>query len=65
MTIARVLATVAACSLVLFLLLLFAGCGQPNASERHKPLLDTYVRAWNTGDFKGLEDAGAINSNSA
>lgn len=57
MTIVRMFATAAACSLVLSTLLLFAGCGQPESSERIKPHLDTYLRAWNTGDFKGLEEA--------
>jgi hypothetical protein len=57
MTNARLPATVALCGLVLFVQFLFAGCGQPDPSERLKPLLDTYVRAWNTGEFKGLEDA--------
>jgi predicted ester cyclase len=57
MTIVRLLATVAVCSLVFSALLLFAGCAQPDPSERIKPQLDTYLRAWNTGDFKGLEEA--------
>jgi predicted ester cyclase len=50
-------AGVAVCGLVLSVLLSVAGCAQPDPSERIKPHLDTYLRAWNTGDFKGLEEA--------
>ncbi len=58
MTIARLPATVALCSLVLFVQ---CSC-LPAADSRIRQnesnhILDTYVRAWNTGDFKGLEDA--------
>ena len=43
-------------SSALTMFLFLASCGQPDPSERFKPLVDGYVRAWNTGDFKGLED---------
>ncbi|HET6273189.1 MAG TPA: ester cyclase [Bacteroidota bacterium] len=57
MTISRLPASIAVSGLVLSASLLFASCGQPGPSERLKPLVDTYVRAWNTGDFNGLEEA--------
>ena len=60
MTVSRLFATVAVCSLALSALLLFAGCGQPESSERIKLHLDAYLRAWNTGDFNGLEEVSRI-----
>lgn len=35
--------------------ILNAGCAQPDPSDSLKPLVDRYVRAWNTGDLQGLE----------
>jgi predicted ester cyclase len=40
----------------LFSLLLIAGCAQPEPAARLGPLVDGYVRAWNTGEFTGLEE---------
>ena len=42
--------------LLIGLSLFAAGCRQPDPPERLKPLVEGYVRAWNTGDFKGLEE---------
>jgi predicted ester cyclase len=41
---------------VLNLLLFGASCTQPDPSGILKPLVDKYVLAWNTGDFRGLEE---------
>ena len=35
--------------------LLIVSCAQRDPSELLKPLVDRYIHAWNTGDFKGLE----------
>jgi predicted ester cyclase len=37
-------------------LLFLTSCAQPDPSENLKPLVDRYVRAWNTGDLNGLEE---------
>ncbi|MGA9119077.1 MAG: ester cyclase [Bacteroidota bacterium] len=57
MPISRLPAGIAVSGLLLSAFLSFAGCGQPDPSEHLKPLVDTYMRAWNTGDFNGLEEA--------
>ena len=41
---------------ILALSIMTASCTQQPPSERLKPLVDRYVRAWNTGDFTGLEE---------
>ncbi len=46
----------AALALPLAMLLLVFGCARPDPSEQLKPLIDRYVRVWNTGDFSGIEE---------
>jgi predicted ester cyclase len=46
--------------LLLCLFIFAAGCNQPDPSVRLKPLAEKYLRAWNTGDFQGLE--GVVSS---
>jgi hypothetical protein len=36
--------------------ILVTGCKEPDPSEQLKPLVEKYVHAWNTGDFKGLDE---------
>ncbi|MFH1942890.1 MAG: ester cyclase [bacterium] len=35
--------------------ILIDGCRQSDPSQELKPLIDAYVKAWNTGDFSGLD----------
>jgi predicted ester cyclase len=51
----RLSTCVAVSGFVLSLSLIVASCAQPDPSERLKPLVERYVRAWNTGDFNGLD----------
>ncbi len=43
-------------AVILVLALWSLSCSRPDPSSRIKPLLDRYVAAWNSGDFKGLEN---------
>jgi len=43
-------------SLLLPIMFLVPGCSQPDHAAKLKPLVDTYVEYWNTGEFSGVED---------
>ena len=55
-TMKKIFLVTALSGLAFVFLSLIAGCGRPNLSGELKPLIDRYVRAWNTGDFNGLEE---------
>lgn len=56
MNISRSSMSFATIALALVLSSLIAGCARPDPLEQLKPLIDRYVRVWNTGDFNGLEE---------
>ena len=51
----RLSTSVAVSGFVLALSLFVTSCAPPDPAERLKPLVETYVHAWNTGDFNGLD----------
>jgi steroid delta-isomerase-like uncharacterized protein len=48
--------TLTVSGLLLGLSLFATSCKQQDPSEQLKPIVEQYLRAWNTGDFNGLEN---------
>jgi hypothetical protein len=51
-TSAGVFITIILCALSIFA----TGCKEPDSSEQLRPLVEKYIHAWNTGDFKELDE---------
>ena len=41
--------------ILLFTLIIYAGC-KKNPSSAFNPIIEKYVKIWNTGNFDGIED---------